>query len=50
MRVLITGANGFVGPYVVDALRRICAGAEIIASGKTVTEAPGLFGDCRSPP
>ena len=24
MRVLITGANGFVGPYVFDALRNIC--------------------------
>ncbi|MDG4876490.1 GDP-mannose 4,6-dehydratase [Mesorhizobium sp. WSM4935] len=24
MRVLLTGANGFVGPYVLDALRRVC--------------------------
>lgn len=24
MRILITGANGFVGPYVCDALRGIC--------------------------
>ncbi|RAZ92879.1 oxidoreductase [Mesorhizobium hawassense] len=35
MRVLITGAKGFVGPYVYDALRSVC-GAEVavIATSK----------------
>ncbi|TPJ77768.1 NAD-dependent epimerase/dehydratase family protein [Mesorhizobium sp. B2-6-2] len=32
MRVLITGANGFVGPYVGDALRRICGREIVIAA------------------
>jgi GDP-4-dehydro-6-deoxy-D-mannose reductase len=41
MRVLVTGANGFMGPYVVDALRRICAGADILTYGKTAAEAGG---------
>lgn len=43
MRVLITGANGFMGPYVVDALRRICHEVHILAYGKTDLEAGGNF-------
>lgn len=34
MRVLVTGAGGFMGAYVVDALRRICDGADILAFDK----------------
>lgn len=41
MRVLITGANGFMGSYVVDALRQVCGGAHILAYGKTATNAGG---------
>ncbi|WP_292227251.1 GDP-mannose 4,6-dehydratase [Mesorhizobium sp.] len=32
MRVLMTGANGFVGPYVGDALRKICGPEVVIAA------------------
>jgi GDP-4-dehydro-6-deoxy-D-mannose reductase len=39
MRVLVTGASGFMGAYVVDALRRICCEADILAYGKTATAA-----------
>ncbi|TGP56893.1 NAD-dependent epimerase/dehydratase family protein [bacterium M00.F.Ca.ET.159.01.1.1] len=35
MRVLITGANGFVGPYVGDALRSVCGkDVAIVATSK----------------
>lgn len=34
-RVVITGANGFVGPYVCDALRRICGpDTAVVATSK----------------
>lgn len=33
MRVLITGAAGFVGPYVADALRRVFGSLELIQTG-----------------
>ncbi|MBZ9662142.1 GDP-mannose 4,6-dehydratase [Mesorhizobium sp. ESP-6-4] len=39
MRVLITGANGFVGPYVGDALRRIC-GREIAVAATSKDGGP----------
>ncbi|MBZ9849629.1 GDP-mannose 4,6-dehydratase [Mesorhizobium sp. CA14] len=39
MRVLITGANGFVGPYVLDALRRIC-GHEIAVAATSKDGGP----------
>jgi GDP-4-dehydro-6-deoxy-D-mannose reductase len=32
MRVLITGANGFVGPYVRHALRRICGDDVVVVA------------------
>lgn len=35
MRVLITGASGFVGPYLFDSLRRVSANATVILTGKT---------------
>lgn len=39
MRVLITGARGFVGPHTIAALRRVCgAGVEIIATARTEYE------------
>ncbi|TIV52966.1 MAG: NAD(P)-dependent oxidoreductase, partial [Mesorhizobium sp.] len=31
MRVLMTGANGFVGPYVGEALHKIC-GPEVVSA------------------
>lgn len=34
MRVLVTGAGGFMGAYVVDALHRLCSLAEVIACDK----------------
>ncbi|MCZ6861788.1 MAG: GDP-mannose 4,6-dehydratase [Alphaproteobacteria bacterium] len=35
MRVLITGARGFVGPYLMEALRRACGGdVAVIATSK----------------
>ncbi len=35
MRILLTGANGFVGPYLAEALRHTCeADIEIIATAK----------------
>lgn len=42
MRVLITGAHGFVGPYLAEALRRVCGDATIIATGKASEEHPLL--------
>lgn len=45
MRVLITGANGFVGPHVERALRAACgAEIEIIATSKAGGEHP-YFGE-----
>lgn len=34
MRVLITGAGGFVGPYVHAALRKVCGDIAIVATSK----------------
>ena len=39
MRILLTGANGFVGPYVGDALRRIC-GREIVVAATSKDGGP----------
>jgi GDP-4-dehydro-6-deoxy-D-mannose reductase len=33
MRVLLTGARGFVGPYVAQALRRVCGEVLVLATG-----------------
>ena len=45
VRVLMTGANGFVGPHVERALRRACgAEIEIIATSKAGGTHP-LFGE-----
>ena len=45
MRVLLTGATGFVGPHVVDALRAGRVGdLEIIATAKEAASHP-MFGD-----
>jgi GDP-4-dehydro-6-deoxy-D-mannose reductase len=43
MRVLITGACGFVGPYLADALRRVCDEVTIVATG-TTPEVHSLLG------
>jgi GDP-4-dehydro-6-deoxy-D-mannose reductase len=42
MRILITGVQGFVGPYLAQALRRACGDAAIIATGKSAGEHPLL--------
>ena len=43
MRILITGAGGFVAPYVTEALRRAAAGAcEIVLAAHNAEEAGGL--------
>ena len=42
MRVLLTGASGFVGPYVAEALTRIDSSAEIIATGREAGRHPRL--------
>jgi GDP-4-dehydro-6-deoxy-D-mannose reductase len=42
MRILITGARGFVGPYVVEALRRVCGEVAVVATATTSGEHPLL--------
>src|SRR4051812_32475007 len=42
MRVLITGARGFVGPYLAQALRRVCGDVTITATATTSCEHPLL--------
>jgi GDP-4-dehydro-6-deoxy-D-mannose reductase len=43
LRVLITGAEGFVGPYVIKALRQLCHGdLSIVATTKNSTTANGV--------
>lgn len=42
MRVLITGARGFVGPHLVQALRRVCGDITILSTGATTGEHPLL--------
>jgi GDP-4-dehydro-6-deoxy-D-mannose reductase len=42
MRILITGVQGFVGPYLAQALRRACGDVAIIATGKSAGEHPLL--------
>ncbi|HWK65518.1 MAG TPA: NAD-dependent epimerase/dehydratase family protein [Rhizobiaceae bacterium] len=43
MRVLITGATGFVGPHVVDAVRAVCGeGTAVIATSRTATSHPAI--------
>lgn len=37
MRVLITGAAGFAGPHVIDAVRRTCGDISILATSKSAT-------------
>ena len=34
MRVLVTGAQGFVAPYVVTALRSMLPGAEVLLTSR----------------
>src|SRR5262249_44023850 len=44
MRVLITGAGGFVGPHVAEALQRLCGSrVEIVATARVGGQHP-LFG------
>jgi GDP-4-dehydro-6-deoxy-D-mannose reductase len=38
MRVLITGARGFVGPYLAQALHRVCGEVAVIATATTSGE------------
>lgn len=39
MKILVTGANGFVGPHLLDALRReFRSGFELLATGKPGSE------------
>jgi GDP-4-dehydro-6-deoxy-D-mannose reductase len=42
MRVLITGARGFVGPYLAHALRRVCGEVTLVATGTRAEEHPLL--------
>jgi GDP-4-dehydro-6-deoxy-D-mannose reductase len=42
MRVLITGARGFVGPFLVQALQRACGEVTILPTGATTGEHPLL--------
>lgn len=43
MRILLTGASGFVGPHLADALRRVCgSGVELIATSKDAEDHPAL--------
>jgi GDP-4-dehydro-6-deoxy-D-mannose reductase len=42
MRVLITGAGGFVGPYLAMSLRKVVPDAELLATGKTACNHPVL--------
>lgn len=44
MRALVTGAGGFVGPYVIDALRQAAAAVEIVAAGKPAESGAGSAG------
>ncbi len=44
MRILITGASGFVGPHLVESLRRTGQGVEILATGKETLEHPVVGG------
>src|SRR4051812_41157416 len=47
-RVLMTGADGFVGPHVENALRRVCgAEIEIIATSKVGGTHP-VFGNVQA--
>lgn len=42
MRVLITGARGFVGSHLVQALQRVCGEITILSTGATAGEHPVL--------
>jgi GDP-4-dehydro-6-deoxy-D-mannose reductase len=42
MRVLVTGARGFVGPHLVQAVRRVCGEVALLATGATAGEHPLL--------
>lgn len=45
MRVLITGATGFVGPHVVEAIHAVCgADMTVIATSRTTASHPTLGG------
>jgi GDP-4-dehydro-6-deoxy-D-mannose reductase len=43
MKILLTGASGFVGPHLAEALRKLCGGdSEIIATGIVPGQRPRL--------
>jgi GDP-4-dehydro-6-deoxy-D-mannose reductase len=41
-RILVTGAAGFVGPHLVEALQRLCPGAELLFTGHVSSAHPQL--------
>ncbi len=44
MRILVTGAAGFVGPHAIAAIQRLCPRAQIIATNRIVVESTDADG------
>jgi GDP-4-dehydro-6-deoxy-D-mannose reductase len=45
MRLLVTGASGFVGPYAIAAVQRLCPEAQIIATNRILVESTDAADD-----